>query len=319
MEQKEYLDLYRKMYLIRRFEESCGENYSKGFIRGFLHLYIGQEAIAAGSIAPLRNDDYIVTHYRDHGHAIARGLDTSALMAELFGKKTGVSGGKGGSMHLFDAKKNFMGGHAIVGAQIPLASGFALASQYQQKDSVTVVYFGDGATNQGTFHETMNLASIWKLPILFFLENNFYGMGTRVEMIRKNGKSFGNLADGYDIPSTVVDGMDVLAVKEATEESLKKIREGSGPAFIEATTFRYQGHSMADPAKYRGNKEVEEWKEKDPLLSFPKYLINKGIATKSNIEKIMESVDKELSGAVKFALESPEPDLDDINNDIYAL
>jgi pyruvate dehydrogenase E1 component alpha subunit len=305
MEQKEYLDLYRKMYLIRRFEESCGENYSKGFIRGFLHLYIGQEAIAAGSIAPLRNDDYIVTHYRDHGHAIARGLDTGALMAELFGKKTGVSGGKGGSMHLFDAKKNFMGGHAIVGAQIPLASGFALASQYQQKSSVTVVYFGDGATNQGTFHETMNLASIWKLPILFFLENNFYGMGTSVERTRKNGKSFGNLADGYDIPSTVVDGMDVLAVKEATEESLKKIR--------------YQGHSMADPAKYRSNKEVEEWKEKDPLISFSKYLINKGIATKPNIEKIMESVDKELSGAVKFALESPEPDLDDINNDIYAL
>jgi pyruvate dehydrogenase E1 component alpha subunit len=184
---------------------------------------------------------------------------------------------------------------------------------------VTVVYFGDGATNQGTFHETMNLASIWKLPILFFLENNFYGMGTSVERTRKNGKSFGNLADGYDIPSTVVDGMDVLAVKEATEESLKKIREGSGPAFIEATTFRYQGHSMADPAKYRSNKEVEEWKEKDPLISFSKYLINKGIATKPNIEKIMESVDKELSGAVKFALESPEPDLDDINNDIYAL
>ena len=156
MEKKEYLDLYKKMYLIRRFEESCGENYSKGFIRGFLHLYIGEEAIAAGSIAPLREDDYIVTHYRDHGHAIARGLETGPLMAELFGKKTGVSGGKGGSMHLFDASKNFMGGHAIVGAQIPLAAGFALASQYQKKDSVTVVYFGDGATNQGTFQETMN-------------------------------------------------------------------------------------------------------------------------------------------------------------------
>jgi pyruvate dehydrogenase E1 component alpha subunit len=318
MEKKEYLDLYKKMYLIRRFEESCGENYSKGFIRGFLHLYIGEEAIAAGSIAPLREDDYIVTHYRDHGHAIARGLETGPLMAELFGKKTGVSGGKGGSMHLFDASKNFMGGHAIVGAQIPLAAGFALASQYQKKDSITVVYFGDGATNQGTFHETMNLASIWKLPILFFLENNFYGMGTSVEKIRANGKSFGNLAENYGIPSTVVDGMDVLAVKETTEEAIKKIRSGSGPAFIEATTFRYQGHSMADPAKYRTDKELDEWKEKDPLINFHKHLIDQGLSTESDIEKISKSADDELSEAVKFATESPEPDLDDIKNDIYA-
>ena len=318
MEKKEYLDLYRKMYLIRRFEESCGENYSKGFIRGFLHLYIGEEAIAVGSIAPLREDDYIVTHYRDHGHAIARGLETGPLMAELFGKKTGVSGGKGGSMHLFDASKNFMGGHAIVGAQIPLAAGFALASQYQKKDSITVVYFGDGATNQGTFHETMNLASIWKLPILFFLENNFYGMGTSVEKIRTNGKSFGNLAENYGMPSTVVDGMDVLAVKETTEEAIKKIRSGSGPAFIEATTFRYQGHSMADPAKYRTDKELDEWKEKDPLINFHKHLIDQGLSTESDIEKISKSADDELNEAVKFATESPEPDLNDIKNDIYA-
>jgi len=318
MEKKEYLDLYRKMYLIRRFEESCGENYSKGFIRGFLHLYIGEEAIAAGSIAPLREDDFIVTHYRDHGHAIARGLETGPLMAELFGKKTGVSGGKGGSMHLFDASKNFMGGHAIVGAQIPLAAGFALASQYQNKDNITVVYFGDGATNQGTFHETMNLASVWKLPILFFLENNFYGMGTSVERIRTNGKSFGNLAESYSIPSTVVDGMDVLAVKEVTEETIKKIRSGSGPAFIEATTFRFQGHSMADPAKYRAEKELDEWKKKDPLINFYNHLIREGIATQTDIEKISKSAEKELDEAVKFATESPEPDLDDIKNDIYA-
>ena len=318
MKKKEYLDLYRKMYLIRRFEESCGENYSKGFIRGFLHLYIGEEAIAAGSIAPLREDDFIVTHYRDHGHAIARGLETGPLMAELFGKKTGVSGGKGGSMHLFDASKNFMGGHAIVGAQIPLAAGFALASQYQNKDNITVVYFGDGATNQGTFHETMNLASVWKLPILFFLENNFYGMGTSVERIRTNGKSFGNLAESYSIPSTVVDGMDVLAVKEVTEETIKKIRSGSGPAFIEATTFRFQGHSMADPAKYRAEKELDEWKKKDPLINFYNHLIREGIATQTDIEKISKSAEKELDEAVKFATESPEPDLDDIKNDIYA-
>ena len=318
MQKSEYLELYRKMYLIRRFEESCGENYSRGLIRGFLHLYTGEEAIAVGSISALREDDFIVTHYRDHGHAIARGLDPSALMAELFGKRTGVSRGKGGSMHLFDAKKNFMGGHAIVGAQIPLAAGFALASQYRHQDTVTVVFFGDGATNQGTFHETMNLASVWKLPILFFLENNFYGMGTRVENIRSNGKSFSNLADGYDITSSQVDGMDVLAVKETTEEAIKKIRQGQGPCFIEATTFRFQGHSMADPAKYRNEKEVEEWKQKDPLITFPKYLISEGIATQSEMNSIINDIDQIIDEAVRFASESPEPDLKELNNDIYA-
>lgn len=318
MQKSEYLELYRKMYLIRRFEGSCGENYSRGLIRGFLHLYTGEEAIAVGSISALREDDFIVTHYRDHGHAIARGLDPSALMAELFGKRTGVSRGKGGSMHLFDAKKNFMGGHAIVGAQIPLAAGFALASQYRHQDTVTVVFFGDGATNQGTFHETMNLASVWKLPILFFLENNFYGMGTRVENIRSNGKSFSNLADGYDITSSQVDGMDVLAVKETTEEAIKKIRQGQGPCFIEATTFRFQGHSMADPAKYRNEKEVEGWKQKDPLITFPKYLISEGIATQSEMNSIINDIDQIIDEAVRFASESPEPDLKELNNDIYA-
>lgn len=318
MQKSEYLELYRKMYLIRRFEESCGENYSRGLIRGFLHLYTGEEAIAVGSISALREDDFVVTHYRDHGHAIARGLDPSALMAELFGKRTGVSRGKGGSMHLFDAKKNFMGGHAIVGAQIPLAAGFALASQYRNQDTVTVVFFGDGATNQGTFHETMNLASVWKLPILFFLENNFYGMGTKVENIRSNEKSFSNLADGYDIVSSQVDGMDVLAVKETTEEAIKKIRQGQGPCFIEATTFRFQGHSMADPAKYRNEKEVEEWKQKDPLITFPKYLTSEGIATQSEMNSIINDIDQILDEAIRFAHESPEPDLKELNNDIYA-
>ncbi|MBO82918.1 MAG: pyruvate dehydrogenase (acetyl-transferring) E1 component subunit alpha [Actinobacteria bacterium] len=318
MQKSEYLELYRKMYLIRRFEESCGENYSRGLIRGFLHLYTGEEAIAVGSISALREDDFVVTHYRDHGHAIARGLDPSALMAELFGKRTGVSRGKGGSMHLFDAKKNFMGGHAIVGAQLPLAAGFALASQYRNQDTVTVVFFGDGATNQGTFHETMNLASVWKLPILFFLENNFYGMGTRVENIRSNEKSFSNLADGYDIASSQVDGMDVLAVKETTEEAIKKIRQGQGPCFIEATTFRFQGHSVADPAKYRNEKEVEEWKQKDPLITFPKYLTSEGIATQSEMNSIINDIDQILDAAIRFAHESPEPDLKELNNDIYA-
>ena len=317
MNKEDYLNLYRKMYLIRLFEESCGENYSKGFIRGFLHLYIGQEAIAVGSIDSLEEKDFIVTHYRDHGHAIARGLSTNGLMAELFGKETGVSKGKGGSMHLFDSEKNFMGGHAIVGAQMPLAAGFALASQYRKEDSVTMVYFGDGATNQGTFHETMNLASVWKLPIVFFLENNFYGMGTSVERIRSNGKSFSNMAEGYGIPSTIVDGMDVIAVKETTKEVVDKVRSGNGPALIEATTFRFQGHSMADPAKYRESSEVDEWRKKDPVESFPEYIISSNIASKEEIEDVKKSVEDEMNAAVKFATESNEPDLESLSKDVY--
>jgi len=317
MNKQDYLNLYKKMYLIRLFEESCGENYSKGFIRGFLHLYIGQEAVAVGSIDSLQEKDYIVTHYRDHGHAIARGLSTGGLMAELFGKETGVSKGKGGSMHLFDAEKNFMGGHAIVGAQMPLAAGFALASQYRKEDSVTVVYFGDGSTNQGTFHETMNLASVWKLPMVFFLENNFYGMGTSVERIRTNGKSFSNLAEGYGIPSTVVDGMDVLAVKETTKEVVDKVRNGNGPALIEATTFRFQGHSMADPAKYRESSEVDEWKKKDPVESFPNYILSKNIASQAEIDEVKKIVNEEMASAVKFATESNEPDLNSLGKDVY--
>lgn len=317
MNKEDYLNLYRKMYLIRLFEESCGENYSKGFIRGFLHLYIGQEAVAVGSIDSLEEKDFIVTHYRDHGHAIARGLSTNGLMAELFGKETGVSKGKGGSMHLFDSEKNFMGGHAIVGAQMPLAAGFALASQYRKEDSVTMVYFGDGATNQGTFHETMNLASVWKLPIVFFLENNFYGMGTSVERIRSNGKSFSNMAEGYGIPSTIVDGMDVIAVKETTKEVVDKVRSGNGPALIEATTFRFQGHSMADPAKYRESSEVDEWRKKDPVESFPEYIISSNIASKEEIEDVKKSVVDEMNAAVKFATESNEPDLESLSKDVY--
>ena len=317
MNKEDYLNLYRKMYLIRLFEESCGENYSKGFIRGFLHLYIGQEAVAVGSIDSLEEKDYIVTHYRDHGHAIARGLSTNGLMAELFGKETGVSKGKGGSMHLFDSEKNFMGGHAIVGAQMPLAAGFALASQYRKEDSVTVVFFGDGATNQGTFHETMNLASVWKLPIVFFLENNFYGMGTSVERIRSNGKSFSNMAEGYGIPSTIVDGMDVIAVKETTKEVVDKVRSGNGPALIEATTFRFQGHSMADPAKYRESSEGDEWRKKDPVESFPEYIISSNIASKEEIEDVKKSVEDEMNAAVKFATESNEPDLESLSKDVY--
>ena len=310
-------DMYKKMLLIRRFEEKAGQLYGMGQIGGFCHLYIGQEAVVVGIQSVQIEGDSIVTSYRDHGHMLACDMDPKGVMAELTGRQDGYSKGKGGSMHLFDSEKNFMGGHAIVGAQMPLAAGFALASQYRKEDSVTMVYFGDGATNQGTFHETMNLASVWKLPIVFFLENNFYGMGTSVERIRSNGKSFSNMAEGYGIPSTIVDGMDVIAVKETTKEVVDKVRSGNGPALIEATTFRFQGHSMADPAKYRESSEVDEWRKKDPVESFPEYIISSNIASKEEIEDVKKSVEDEMNAAVKFATESNEPDLESLSKDVY--
>ena len=260
------LELYRQMYLIRQFELACGENYSKGLIRGFLHLYIGQEASGVGALSTLRDDDYIVSHYRDHGHALARGLDVNRSMAELFGKATGTSKGKGGSMHLFDAAKGLMGGHAIVAGQLPLAAGLALAQQYNDTDAITICFFGDGSTNQGLYHETMNLAAIWKLPVLFFLENNMYGMGSSIERVRAGGIDFYPGMATYGIPAAEVDGMDVLAVKEATELAVARIRNGDGPQFIEAKTFRFVGHSLADGQKYRGQEEVKEWEERDLSL-----------------------------------------------------
>ncbi len=317
-DKQELLELYRQMYLIREFEEACGENYSKGFIRGFLHLYIGQEAVAAGAISALRPDDYIVTHYRDHGHALARKLDTNRVMAELFGRATGLSKGKGGSMHLFDVAKRFMGGHAIVGGQLPLAAGLALACQYQETDALTLVFFGDGAVNQGTFHETMNLAAVWDLPLLFFLENNLYGMGSAVDRVRAGGVDFYPAAQSYGVEATVVDGMDVLAVREVTEKAVEQIRNGGGPVFIEAKTFRFQGHSMADPAKYRDRSELEYWEARDPLKTFPKMLTDQSIATDEDLAEIRKAVDEEIIAAVKFSEESPQPSMDEIFTDIYA-
>ena len=274
----ELLALYRQMYLIRRFEDACAENYTTGNIRGFLHLYIGQEAVAVGALSALLPGDYIVTHYRDHGHALARGLDTNRIMAELFGRKTGLSKGKGGSMHLFDAAKRFMGGHAIVGAQLPLAAGLGLSCLYKETSDLALVFFGDGAVNQGTFHETMNLAAVWHLPLLFFLENNLYGMGSAVENVRSAGNDFHTISMDYGIDSVVVDGMDVLAVKQATQESAVRIRNGEGPKFIEAKTFRYVGHSMADPARYRSEEELAYWVGRDPLKTFPRLLLEHGVA-----------------------------------------
>jgi pyruvate dehydrogenase E1 component alpha subunit len=312
------LELYRQMYLIREFELACGENYSKGLIRGFLHLYIGQEATGVGAISTLRDDDYVVSAYRDHGHALARGLDVNRSMAELFGKATGTSKGKGGSMHLFDVAKGFMGGHAIVAGQLPLAAGLALAQQYNDTDALTICFFGDGSTNQGLYHETMNLAAIWKLPILFFLENNMYGMGSSIERVRAGGVDFYPGMATYGIPAAEVDGMDVLAVKEASELAVARIRNGDGPQFIEAKTFRFVGHSLADGQKYRGQEEVKEWEERDPVVTFPAKLIGMGLATADQITEVKASVDEAVATAVKFAEDSPEPELSEIHNDVLA-
>ena len=244
------LDLYRKMVLIRRFEETCAEMYGRAKIGGFLHLYIGEEAVAAGTIPLLEDRDYIVTHYREHGHALARGLETKRLMAELFGKATGTSRGKGGSMHLFDASKGFLGGYAIVGGMMPIATGLALASKYRDEGRVCLCIFGDGAVNQGVFHESFNLASLWKLPVVFLLENNGFGMGTRVERAHA-GLAMHHLADAFLIRSDQVDGMNVLSVRRAAKEAIDYARSGKGPFFLEAITYRFRGHSMADPVAYR--------------------------------------------------------------------
>jgi pyruvate dehydrogenase E1 component alpha subunit len=314
----DYLDLFRQMYLIRQFEIACGENYSKGLIRGFLHLYIGQEATGVGAISTLREDDYVVSAYRDHGHALARGLDVNRAMAELFGRATGTSKGKGGSMHLFDAAKGFMGGHAIVAGQLPLAAGLALAQQYEKTDALTICFFGDGSTNQGVYHETMNLAAVWKLPVLFFLENNMYGMGSSIERVRAGGIDFYPGMATYGIPAAEVDGMDVLAVKEATEIAVERIRNGEGPQFIEAKTFRFVGHSIADGQKYRGQEEVKEWEERDPVITFPTQLIKRGFVTSDQIDEIKAEVNEAVAKAVEFAEQSPEPDLSEIHNDVLA-
>src|SRR3989440_3255501 len=263
--------IYHEMVMIRRFEEKCAESYSLGKIGGFCHLYIGQEAVAVGAISLLRRDDYVLTSYREHGQAIAKGISPEAVMAELYGKATGCSHGKGGSMHLFDAGVNFLGGHAIVGGQIPLATGVAFAAKYQETDRVTLCFFGEAAVNQGAFHESLNMAQLWKLPCIYICENNMYGMGTSLE----RAMSFQDVAQkscAYELESEFVDGMDVLAMRHATERAIKRAREQSLPTLIEARTYRYMGHSMSDPGNYRTRAEIEKYQERDPIKTFEKKL-----------------------------------------------
>ena len=318
LEKTEVAEFYRKMLLIRRFEEVSARLYMQRLIGGFLHLYIGEEAVAVGAISLLEPQDYVITHYRDHGHALARGLDPKACMAELCGRATGTSGGKGGSMHLFDASLNFMGGHAIVGGQMPIGVGIGLAIQMKEQNAAVMVFFGDGAVNEGEFHESLNLASLWKLPVVFFLENNLYGMGSHVDKTHAAGRDIYNSAEYYKIPAVQIDGMDLMEVREATSEALRRVRAGNGPVFIEAMTYRYRGHSMADPVKYRESSEVEEWRINDPIDRFKAVALEEGLITPPEIEQIQKEVAETIAEAIDYAKQSPFPDVGSIYDNVYA-
>lgn len=313
----EGLEYLRQMLLIRRFEERAEQAYTEGKIGGFLHLYIGEEAIAVGAMNALQPDDDVVTHYRDHGYVLARGCDPNAVMAELYGKATGISKGKGGSMHLADVHKHFWGGYAIVGAHVPLAAGLALAAQYQNIPRVTVCILGDGGTNIGMFHEGLNLAGVWKLPMITMVENNHYGMGTEVS----RASAVPNMVDkasAYNMPAVQVDGNDVLAVRDAMRQAAERARSGNGPQFIEAITYRYRGHSMGDPQRYRSKEEVEERKKNDPISRFEHELLERKLANDSDFANLRATVEKITASAVDFAETSPVPDPAELYSDIFA-
>jgi pyruvate dehydrogenase E1 component alpha subunit len=305
-----------KMMLIRRFEERAGEMYAKAKIGGFLHLCIGEEATVVGATQALRETDYLMSTYREHGQAIARGTHPNAVMAELFGRVDGCSKGRGGSMHLFDWEKRFLGGYGIVGGSLPLSAGVALAADYQGTDDVILSMMGDGATNQGTFSETMNLAALWKLPVVFLIINNQFGMGTALH--RHSAVTDLSLkSEGFGVPGTRCDGMDVLDVHSVVTDSLAKARDERQPQLVEAVTYRYRGHSMADPEEYRSREEVEEWRGRDPINAFAKRLVDEGVLTQDEVEKLDQQAIEQVDEAVQFADKSPFPDLDSLYDDVY--
>lgn len=317
LKKKDHLELYRQMVLIRRVEERAAELYQEGKIGGFLHLYIGQEAVSTGLISARNPEDRVITAYRDHGVAINCGISAKEVVAELLGKETGISKGRGGSMHMADVTKNYWGGHAIVGSHLPVAAGMALGDQYQGSKGVTICMFGDGATNIGFFHEGVNLSQVWKLPVLWVCENNQYGMGTAVnrasavEEIRQK-------AEGYGMANArLEDGMDIMKVRAATEKALEHIRSGKGPYFLEIITYRFQGHSMGDPQRYRQKEEVTKWEKTDPIGIYNRYLIKQEIANKTDLMKVEEGVEVEVKEAVEFAESSPEPALDTLFDYMY--
>lgn len=311
-----YLQWFESMLLMRRFEEKAGQLYIQQKIRGFCHLYIGQEALVAGAESAITKNDRVITAYRDHAHPIGRGMSPNAVMAELFGKVTGCSKGKGGSMHMFDKERNFFGGHGIVGGQIPLGAGIAFADKYRGEKLVTLCYMGDGAVRQGALHETFNMAMLWKLPVIFIIENNNYAMGTSVERT-SNVHDLYKIGLAYDMPSFQVDGMSCEAVHEAIADAAERARKGDGPTLLEMKTYRYRGHSMSDPAKYRTKEEVEEYKQKDPIEQVLATIRKNKYATEQEIVAIEERVKQQVEESVKFAEDSPFPAAEDLYKDVY--
>ncbi|MGH7322324.1 MAG: pyruvate dehydrogenase (acetyl-transferring) E1 component subunit alpha [Candidatus Rokuibacteriota bacterium] len=307
------------MQLIRRFEEKAAEMYALGKIGGFLHLYIGQEAVAVGAISTLRADDYVIAGYRDHGHALARGAEPKRVMAELFGRRDGVSKGKGGSMHLFDRRVNFLGGHAIVGGYLPIAAGVGFAIRYEGRDSVILCFFGDGSVPQGEFHESLNLAALWKLPVVFICENNRYAMGTAIHRALAQTEVY-RFAEVYKIPGEACDGMEVLAVRECVGRAVARARESGTPSLVEARTYRFRGHSMRDPSTglYRTKEEVDEEKKNDPIARFRDRLMRDGALNEAGWKELADDVEARVSEAAAFAEASPEPPAEWLLEDVYA-
>ena len=313
----ELLEIYRLMSLIRRFEDKVAEMYTRGKITGFCHLYAGEEAVAVGAIHGLFDKDYVVSTYREHGHCLAKGASPRVVMAELFGKATGISKGRGGSMHLFDPALRFMGGYAIVGGGLPIATGLGLSIAYRGDPEVVCCFFGDGALPQGAFHESLNLASLWKLPVIFVCENNFYGMGTLVQNAICQEELY-RFADPYKIPGIRVDGMDVVEVYAAVSEAAARAREGKGPSLIEAITYRFRGHSMSDPAEYRSKREERIWQERDPIKRYRNLLMHERRILPAVLDRIDQEESALVDDAVKFADESPEPSMDELGKGVYA-
>jgi pyruvate dehydrogenase E1 component alpha subunit len=317
LESRELLGMYRDMVRIRQFEEACPKLYSQGKMGGFLHLYSGQEAVGVGVAHAIHKEDYMIGAYREHGLALAKGIAAGPVMAELFGKATGVSKGKGGSMHMYDAGLRFMGGYGIVGGHLPLAVGIGQAILYRETDEVVVCLFGDGATNQGVFHEAMNMAALYKVPVVFVCENNGYGIGTSVSRASAVEELY-KKSCAYETPGLKVDGMDVLDVYEAVRTAVQKAREGGGPTYIEAITYRFRGHSISDPGTYRSEQEKKIWRERDPIPNFAQWLIDAGHASSGEIENMENEEKKGIEEAIRFADESPDPDPEELWTDVYS-
>jgi len=316
LKKEDYIKIYTKMLQIRRFEERAAQLYGMGHIGGFCHLYIGQEAVVVGVLMTIENNDSVVTTYRDHGHMIARGLGPKKIMAELTGRQAGYSKGKGGSMHMFSKKNNFYGGHGIVGAQVPIGTGIAFTHKYRKEKQICRTYIGDGAMNNGQVFEAFNLASLWKLPVLYIIENNMYGMGTSVDRASAGTDLF-KRGEAFGIKGKKIDGMDVFKVIEAAQLAGDYVRSGKGPYILEVQTYRYKGHSMSDPAKYRTKEELESYKVNDPINLAAKEILKKKILSKNDLEKINSEIIKEIKDAAQYAIDSPFPEEKELFTNVY--